>query len=118
MPQKSCRSLGLHAIVDFLVIEHPPNVHSRAFVDKVTPQHLASRWGHTGVIRMLIELGADVTAQNKIGLTPLHLASQVEVTHVHLERGADAVTLVDSVVYGATKTCGSSLACFLSMAPM
>jgi ankyrin repeat protein len=32
--------------------------------------------GQVDVARMLIERGADVTAQNKDGETPLHLASQ------------------------------------------
>jgi ankyrin repeat protein len=41
---------------------------------------------------MLIERGADVTAQNKDGQTPLHLASQmgqVDVARMLIERGAD-----------------------------
>jgi ankyrin repeat protein len=41
---------------------------------------------------MLIERGADVTAQNRDGQTPLHLASrmgQVDVVRMLIERGAD-----------------------------
>jgi hypothetical protein len=67
---------GLHSIVEFLIIEHSQDVHSRGFTDNATPLHLASKNGHVKVARMLIEHGADVTAQNKDGETPLHLASQ------------------------------------------
>ena len=49
---------GLHAVVEFLVIEHSQNDHSRAFVDKVSPLHLASRWGHEEVVRMLLAVSA------------------------------------------------------------
>jgi ankyrin repeat protein len=41
---------------------------------------------------MLIERGADVTAQDKVRVTPLHLASfqgEVEVARMLIERGAD-----------------------------
>jgi ankyrin repeat protein len=41
---------------------------------------------------MLIERGADVTAQNNDGETPLHLAlqrGQVDVARMLIERGAD-----------------------------
>ena len=83
---------GLHSIVEFLVIEHSQDVHSRGFTDNATPLHLASKHGHVKAARMLLEHGADVTAQNKDGETPLHLASQkgqVEVARMLIERGAD-----------------------------
>ena len=44
------------------------------------------------VARMLFETGADVSAQDKDGWTPLHLASregQLEVAHILIERGVD-----------------------------
>jgi hypothetical protein len=34
--------LGLHSIVEFLIIEHAQDVHSRGFTDDATPLHLAS----------------------------------------------------------------------------
>ena len=83
---------GLHFIVEFLVIECSQDVRLRGFYDKVTPLHLASAHGHVKTVRMLIEHGADVMAQNKDGETPLHLSSQegqVEVTRTLIERGAD-----------------------------
>jgi ankyrin repeat protein len=54
--------------------------------------HLASERGQVDVARMLIERGADVTAQNDDGRTPLHLASyrgQVDIARMLIERGAD-----------------------------
>ncbi|KAN0123104.1 Ankyrin repeat-containing domain protein [Russula decolorans] len=57
--------------------------------------------GQVDIARMLIERGADVTAQNNDGETPLHLASApssrarfspqkyAEVVHMLLEHGAD-----------------------------
>ncbi len=55
--------------------------------------NLASRIGHVKVVRILVEHGADTTAQNKNGWTPLHSASlngHVEVARFLVERGADA----------------------------
>ena len=86
---------GLHAIIEFLVIEHSQSVHSQDFLDQATPLHLASRQGHVEAVRVLLKLGADVKAQNKYGLTPLHLTSQV-VAHTLLERGANVVAQSDS----------------------
>ena len=85
-------SLGLHSIVNFLVIEHSQDVHSRILIDNATPLHLASRYGHIEVARILLEFGADLTAQNRDWETPLHVAlrdGQVEVACMLLEFGAD-----------------------------
>ena len=86
---------GLHTIVKFLIIEHSQDVHSRGFDDESTPLHLASREGHAGVARSLLEHGADATAQTKDGSTPLHLASEwgsKDIVLSLLEHGADAGT--------------------------
>jgi ankyrin repeat protein len=56
------------------------------------PLHRASRRGHAGVARMVIERGAGVSAQDKYGKTPLHLPSQVghvEVVHMLITHDAD-----------------------------
>jgi len=47
----------------------------------ITPLHYASEHGHTDVIQLLIDHGADIDAKNKWGTTPLHLAS----SHGHTE---------------------------------
>ena len=83
---------GLHTIVKFLVIQLPQDVHSRHFDNGSTPLHLASREGHGGVARLLLEHGADTTAQDRLGSTPLHLALQwghEDVVRLLLEHGAD-----------------------------
>jgi len=72
-----------------------------------TPLHLALRQGWLDVARILVQHGADVTARNKDGTTPLHLVSSVtpqlfrkspeeyaEVT-ILLKRGVDARTRMD-----------------------
>jgi ankyrin repeat protein len=59
------------------------------------PFHLASHEGHVEVIGMLIENGADVTAQNNDGSTPLHLALQegrLEVAGMLVERRAAIIS--------------------------
>ena len=83
---------GLHSIVQFLILVHSQDVHSRGFTDNATPLHLASKRGQMEAARMLVEHGADLTAQNKDGGTPLHLASQagqVDVARILIECGAD-----------------------------
>jgi hypothetical protein len=83
---------GLHFMVELLINEHSQNVNSQDFTDSATPLHLASKRGHLEVARMLIERGADVSAQDKDGQTPLHLASQagrVNVARMLVERDAE-----------------------------
>ena len=83
---------GLFPLVEFLVTEHPQNVHSRDSFDNATLLHLAARMGHAKVSRFLLERDADVTAQDENGSTPLHLASRLgraEIASMLIERGAD-----------------------------
>jgi ankyrin-2 len=57
--------------------------------------HLASREGNVDLAHLLIERGADVTAQAKNRQTALHLASElgnVGVAHLLIEHGADVTT--------------------------
>ena len=83
---------GLHDIAKILAIEYPQAVNSQSVDDSSSPLHLASRGGHADLALMLVERGADVSAQRKDGWTALHLA--LEHGHVDLgrmlsERGAD-----------------------------
>jgi ankyrin repeat protein len=80
---------GLHDIVKVLAIEHPQDVNSQSFLGGETPLHVTSR---VDVARLLIEHGADATAQSKDGTTPLHLASErghVDLARLLIEHGAD-----------------------------
>jgi ankyrin repeat protein len=70
--------------------------------DRKTPLHLASTHSiltipqqFADVARILLEHGANITAQDNNGLTPLDLASQderlAEVVHVLIQHGASPV---------------------------
>jgi len=83
---------GLHDIAKILAIEHPQDMNSQIFDDESSPLHLASRRGHVDLARMLIDRGANVSAQMNDGSTPLHLASEnghVDVARMLVDRGAD-----------------------------
>jgi len=83
---------GLESIVKFLVIEHSQDVHSRGFEEESTPLHGAASRGHVGVTHLLLECGADVTAQDKTMWTPLHRASvqgHVDLVRILFNRGSD-----------------------------
>ena len=40
-----------------------------------TPLHYASRDGHIDIVKLLVDLGADIEVRTDFGSTPLHLAS-------------------------------------------
>ena len=51
--------------------------------------HTAVRLGDVDRIRSVLEKGADVNAQDKNGVTPLHLATNKDVAELLLAKGAD-----------------------------
>jgi len=89
-PLHYAASWGLHSIIEFLVSDHSQDVHCRDFINCSTPLHLASKNGHVEAARILIERGADMTAEDNDGESPLHLAlhqENVEVARMLIERG-------------------------------
>src|SRR6267142_2341996 len=83
---------GLNTVVELLAIEHPQDVQSRGLIDHSTPLHLASQQGNVKVARILVEYGADVSAQNNEGSTPLHLVSRsgsMDLAWLLVKHGAD-----------------------------
>jgi len=83
---------GLYNISMILATDYPKDVNSQSFDNASTPLHLTSREGYADVARMLVERGADVSAQAEDGRTPLHSASwggHVDVARMLVERGAD-----------------------------
>jgi ankyrin repeat protein len=56
------------------------------------PLHFAAEYGHVEVVKILLEKGANIGAQNQNGYTPLHFAAEyghVEVVKILLEKGAN-----------------------------
>jgi hypothetical protein len=50
-----------------------------------TPLHVASSFGYVEIVRLLLQHGADISAQDEDSSTPLHLASshgQLQVSHI------------------------------------
>jgi len=87
---------GLESIVKFLVFEHSQDVHSRRFEEESTPLHEAASRGHVGVACLLLDCGADVTAQDKRMWTPLHRASaegHADLIRILFKRGGDVKAL-------------------------
>lgn len=79
-----------------IVREHieldPLSVHQRGWIGD-TPLHWSSHNGHTDIVTMLLEAGADIEADeiNCYGGKPLHWASEHEphIVKLLLERGAN-----------------------------
>ena len=74
------------------LIEHGADVSARESVSHHTPLHLVSlsEWLADEVVEILFERGADISAQDKNGRTPLHMAREVDVVRMLIECGADA----------------------------
>ena len=78
---------GCTEIVELLIQQEvgvPININSLLY--------LAVEGGHTGLVRLLIEKGADIHAKYRDGNTPLHIAVEkeyIEIVKILLEKGAD-----------------------------
>jgi ankyrin repeat protein len=51
-----------------------PNVNARSDPEKYTALHLASRWGYTKIVELLLDKHADVKAKDWNGMTPIYSA--------------------------------------------
>ena len=90
---------GLYDIAKTLAIAHPQDVNSQSLGSKASPLYLASRGGHEDRARMLIEHGADVSAQTTDRWTALHEASEnghVNVARLLIDCGADMSAWTES----------------------
>src|SRR5262249_1593769 len=54
-----------------------------------TPLHIASHRGHAGIVKLLLEQGADVNARDRAGTMPLHLADNLEIVKLLIAHKAD-----------------------------
>ena len=78
-------------------IKQGADVNCIANADKYTPLHIACREGFLEIVRELVVHGANIRAQDALGLTPLHVSAelgQVDAVMFLLERGS-SVTDVD-----------------------
>ncbi|AEJ19232.1 Ankyrin [Gracilinema caldarium DSM 7334] len=59
----------------FIIAVRTSNVNVR-FSDGLSPLHYASRYGHLGIVQLLLERKADVNVKDSSGTTPLHEAAR------------------------------------------
>ena len=83
--------LGFRGLAEHLIAEHPEHVNATGRYER-TPMHAAASAGHTDILSLLIDHGADVERQDEEGYTGLHLTSQkgkLEAQQFLLDCGAD-----------------------------
>ena len=66
-----CR--GLDNVLEYL-INQGCDVNAKTMETEDSPVHLASRWGHTSTVKLLLRNGADVAINNGVKYSPLDLA--------------------------------------------
>jgi hypothetical protein len=83
--------LGFCDLAEHLIAKHPQHIAVRGGRE-MTPLHVAASAGHTDILSLLIEHGADLNDRGIVGRTPLHSASlnaRLEAGTFLLNRGAD-----------------------------
>jgi uncharacterized protein len=78
-------------IEEHMFYEGQVSVNSKR-ADGDTPLHIASTWGDTQAIRLLLKSGAEINAKGDMGYTPLHNAityGHARCVEILLEAGAD-----------------------------
>jgi ankyrin repeat protein len=59
-----------------LLLENEADFDASTSTDMRTPLHWAAQKGHLEVIKILVKFGANISAHDKFGFTPRHLAVQ------------------------------------------
>ena len=83
--------LGFRDLAKYLIAKHPQHVTVRGG-EEVTSLHVATSAGHSDIMSLLIEHGADVNGRGLVGNSPLHRASRsarLEAGQLLLNHGAD-----------------------------
>ena len=91
VPLYHAARFGFCDLAEHLIAEHPEHVNARSG-EGSTPMYIAASEGHSDILLLLIERGADVDDRNEDGNTPLHRASRngrLEAVQLLLDRGAD-----------------------------
>ena len=81
----------LHLAFEQLLIDHEVNLNV-GDKDHSTPLYLASKMGHTEIVRLLLAHGADVNTRGEHHLTPFQVATMYrcdEVVELLLEKGTE-----------------------------
>ncbi|OXV07870.1 hypothetical protein Egran_04368 [Elaphomyces granulatus] len=84
-----------------------------------TPLHVAAKWGHVRVVKLLVENGADVHAEDQHGRTSLHWAARygwMSVAQLLIQHGANTNAMPGTVepqwrYYRASRLRGTPLHC-------
>jgi ankyrin repeat protein len=91
VPLYHAAMLGFRDLAEHLIAKHPEHVSARGRRE-ATPMHVAALNGHSDILLLLIEQGADVNGRDSSQDTPLHQASakgSLEAGRWLLNRGAD-----------------------------
>jgi len=67
--------IGSKDIAEYLISEGAQIDKGASWKDNNTPLHVASEKGHTDVVALLLDKGANVNCVNRVRQTPLHLAA-------------------------------------------
>lgn len=77
--EKVCKAAKGHSSVVKLLLEKKASVSIKAEGSELTALHMAARNGNEAAVKLLLELGADISGRDGYERTALHLA--VEMGH-------------------------------------